>query len=104
MFAGQNVGPTQVGERIWLATFMSCDLGYFDDETYRLEPIDNPFGPKVLPTLTFRGEIEVGSAGVEPRFGGWCVSGTVVGQMRSQASSGCPAAPGEMAFSLLNSR
>ena len=25
------------------------DLGYFDDETCRLEPIDNPFGPKVLP-------------------------------------------------------
>jgi hypothetical protein len=22
------------------------DLGYFDDETCRLEPIDNPFGPK----------------------------------------------------------
>ncbi len=25
------------------------DLGYFDDETCRLEPIENPFGPKVLP-------------------------------------------------------
>jgi hypothetical protein len=25
------------------------DLGYFDDETCRLEPIKNPFGPKVLP-------------------------------------------------------
>jgi hypothetical protein len=24
-------------------------VGYFDDETYRLEPIDNPFGPKLLP-------------------------------------------------------
>ena len=48
-FAGQNVGVTQVGERIWLVTFMQYDLGYFDDETCRLEPIDNPFGPKVLP-------------------------------------------------------
>jgi len=28
---------------------MRYDLGYFDDETRRLEPIDNPFGPKVLP-------------------------------------------------------
>jgi len=28
---------------------MHYDLGYFDDETCRLEPIDNPFGPKVLP-------------------------------------------------------
>jgi putative transposase len=49
VFAGQNVGVTQVGERIWLVTFMQYDLGYFDDETCRLEPIDNPFGPKVLP-------------------------------------------------------
>jgi putative transposase len=49
VFAGQNVGITQVAERIWLVTFMHYDLGYFDDETCRLEPIDNPFGPKVLP-------------------------------------------------------
>jgi putative transposase len=40
---------TQVGERIWLVTFMQYDLGYFDDETCRLEPIENPFGPKLLP-------------------------------------------------------
>ena len=49
VFAGQKVGVTQVGERIWLVTFMQYDLGYFDDETCRLEPIENPFGPKVLP-------------------------------------------------------
>jgi putative transposase len=49
VFAGQNVGVTQVGDRIWLVTFMQYDLGYFDDETCRLEPIENPFGPKVLP-------------------------------------------------------
>jgi len=49
VFAGQSVGVTQVGERIWLVTFMRYDLGYFDDETCRLEPIDNPFTPKVLP-------------------------------------------------------
>jgi putative transposase len=49
VFAGQNVGVTQVRERIWLVTFMQYDLGYFDDETCRLEPIENPFGPKVLP-------------------------------------------------------
>jgi len=29
--------------RIWLVTFMRYDLGYFDDETCRLEPIDNSF-------------------------------------------------------------
>ena len=49
VLAGQNVGVTQVGDRIWLVTFMQYDLGYFDDETCRLEPIENPFGPKVLP-------------------------------------------------------
>ena len=51
VFAGQNVGVTQVDERIWLVTFMQYDLGYFDDETCRLEPIQNPFGPKVFPCL-----------------------------------------------------
>jgi len=49
VFAGQNVGVTQVGERIWLLTFTHYDLGYFDDETCRLEPIESPFGPKLLP-------------------------------------------------------
>ena len=49
VFAGQAVGVKQVSDRIWLVTFMDYDLGYFDDETCRLEPIDNPFGPKVLP-------------------------------------------------------
>lgn len=28
VFAGQNVGVTQAGERIWLVTFMHYDLGY----------------------------------------------------------------------------
>jgi putative transposase len=49
VFAGQNVGVKQVDERLWLVSFMHYDLGYFDDETCRLEPIENPFGPKVLP-------------------------------------------------------
>ena len=29
--------------------FMDYDLGYFDDETCRLEPLANPLGPSVLP-------------------------------------------------------
>ena len=49
VFAGQQVGVRQVTDRIWLVSFMEYDLGYFDDETCRLEPIDNPFSPKVLP-------------------------------------------------------
>jgi putative transposase len=40
---------TQVGDRVWLVSFMQYDLGYFDDEAIRVEPIENPFGPKVLP-------------------------------------------------------
>jgi putative transposase len=60
VFAGQNVGVTQVGERIWLVTFMQYDLGYFDDETCRLEPIENPFGPKVLPMSPGRNELLCG--------------------------------------------
>ncbi len=41
VFAGQQVGIKQVEDRIWLVSFMHYDLGYFDDETCRLEPINN---------------------------------------------------------------
>jgi putative transposase len=37
VFAGQNVGVTEVGERTWLVTFMHYDLGYFEEEECRLE-------------------------------------------------------------------
>ena len=49
VFAGQKVGVKQVGDKIWLVTFMDYDLGFFDEETTRLEPIANPFEAKVLP-------------------------------------------------------
>ena len=49
VFAGQRVGIKQVEDHVWLVSFMHYDLGYFDDETSRLEPIDNPFGATVLP-------------------------------------------------------
>jgi putative transposase len=49
VFAGQDVGVKQVDDHLWLVTFMDYELGYFDDETCRLEPIENPFGPKGLP-------------------------------------------------------
>ena len=49
VFAGQRVGVKQVSDNIWLVSFMHYDLGYFDDETCRLEPIENPFSPKVSP-------------------------------------------------------
>ena len=47
--AGQAVGIKEVHDDIWLVSFMDYDLGYFDLETRVLEPLENPFGPKVLP-------------------------------------------------------
>jgi len=49
VFAGQKVGVKQTADYIWLVSFMDYDLGYFDDETCRLEPIDDPFGPRLSP-------------------------------------------------------
>jgi len=49
VFAGQKVGIKQVSDNIWMVSFMDYDLGYFDNDTRRLEPLDNPFGPTVLP-------------------------------------------------------
>ena len=49
VFAGQDVGIREVSEKIWLVTFMDYDLGYFDEDSKRFEPLANPFGPKVLP-------------------------------------------------------
>jgi len=39
---------------IWPVGFMDYDLGYFDLETRVLEPVENPFGPKVLPVCQGR--------------------------------------------------
>jgi putative transposase len=47
--AGQIVGVKPTDDHIWLVTFMDDDVRYFDDETGRLEPIEHPFGPKLLP-------------------------------------------------------
>ena len=49
VFAGQNAGVRQTSDRIWPVSFMQYDLGFFDDETYRLEPAANPFEVKLLP-------------------------------------------------------
>jgi putative transposase len=49
VFAGQNVEIKEVSDKIWLLSFMQYDLGFFDHETCRLETVDNPFEPKVLP-------------------------------------------------------
>ena len=52
--AGQAVGIKGVHDDIWLVSFMDYDLGYFDLETRVLEPLENPFGPKVLPMSSVR--------------------------------------------------
>jgi putative transposase len=49
VFAGRSVGIKEVHDDIWLVSFMEYDLGCFDLETRVLEPLENPFGPKVLP-------------------------------------------------------
>ena len=47
--AGQTLGIKEVDEGIWLASFMQYDLGYFDLEQRTLQPLDNPFGPRLSP-------------------------------------------------------
>lgn len=49
VFAGQDVGVKETDDGIWLVSFMNYDLGFFDEESCRLEPLKNPFGSKVLP-------------------------------------------------------
>jgi putative transposase len=49
VFAGQAVGIKEVHDDIWLVSSMDYDLGYFDLDTRVLEPLDNPFGPRVSP-------------------------------------------------------
>ena len=76
VFAGQSVGIKQVSEQIWLVSFMDYDLGYFDHETCRLEPIENPFGPKVLGPLSASGPA---AALAKPRAHRALLAGHVLG-------------------------
>jgi transposase InsO family protein len=49
VFAGQRVGIKEVDEGIWIVSFMHYDLGYIDLEQKTLQPLDNPFGPRLSP-------------------------------------------------------
>jgi len=49
VLAGQSLGIKEVDEGIWLVSFMRYDLGYIDLEQRTLQPLDNPFGPRLLP-------------------------------------------------------
>lgn len=48
VFSGQNVGVKEVSDGIWLVTFMDYDLGYFDEESKKLEPLEYPFAPEIV--------------------------------------------------------
>ena len=45
--AGPAVGIKEVNDGIWLVSFMHYLLGYIDLEGKPLQPLNNPFGPKV---------------------------------------------------------
>ena len=47
--AGQKLGIKEVDNGIWLVSFATYDLGYFDPEQKTLQPLDNPFGPRLSP-------------------------------------------------------
>jgi transposase InsO family protein len=49
VLAGQRVGIKEVDEGIWIVSFMHYDLGYIDLEQKTLQPLDNPFGSRLLP-------------------------------------------------------
>lgn len=49
MLAGQRVGLKEIDDAIWLVSFMTYDLGYIDLEQRTLQPLDNPFGTRLLP-------------------------------------------------------
>jgi hypothetical protein len=49
VLAGQRLGIKEVDEGSWLISFMSYDLGFIDLEQKTLQPIDNPFGPRLSP-------------------------------------------------------
>ena len=47
--AGHAVCVKEVDDGIWLVSFMNYDLGDIDLEEKTLQPLQNPFGPKVSP-------------------------------------------------------
>jgi transposase InsO family protein len=49
VLAGQKLGVKEVDDGIWLVSFMRYDLGFIDLEQKTLQPLDNPFGPRLLP-------------------------------------------------------
>ena len=48
VLAGQRLGIKEVDDGIWIVSFRHYDLGFFDLERKTLQPLDNPFGPRLL--------------------------------------------------------
>ena len=49
VLAGQRLGIKEVDEGVWIVSFMSYDLGFGDLEQKTLQPLENPFGPRLSP-------------------------------------------------------
>ena len=69
VFAGQNVGIKEEEDNIWLVSFMQYDIGYFDLEACRVEPLENPFGPKVYHVSGINRYLCSRNGPLGPRFG-----------------------------------
>ena len=54
MLAAQRLGIKEIDDGIWIVSFMSYDLGFIDLEQSTLQPLDNPFGPRLSPRSSVR--------------------------------------------------
>ena len=49
VLTGQRLGIKEVDEGIWIVSLMRYNLGFIDLEQRTLQPLDNPFGPRLSP-------------------------------------------------------
>ncbi len=54
VLAGQKLGIKEVDDGIWIVSFMRYDLGFIDLGQKALQPLDNPFVPKVVTHVQVR--------------------------------------------------
>ena len=40
----KQVGIKEMEDGIWVVSFLDYDLGYFDDKSRKVEPVEDPFG------------------------------------------------------------
>src|SRR5262249_50454006 len=84
VFAGHTLGIKEVDDGIWLVSFMHSDLGYIDLEQKTLQPLDNPFGPRVSPMSPVR------SQPADPYPTARCVTGAAMAQPFDEISTAIP--------------